>query len=248
MGIETYYLSKKNVSGVGGLFLLNQLQVADSSGGGKALLGSVVTENKSPFHTDYPVPQTMFAPRVLVDELEARREKLEIEGDIVLEREIAAGNENLEIEKNNSFSVGLGPFPAIPVNAKFQLDYSLLKKINITYGAGTLYQYIPMGYAAFLYEALKGKPTKKLGGKFLQKNAYISLIQLAKNWTVSFESTKEFTTDIEAQLDAYNVDSLVGGKAKIKKKSKFQLEASVKGDTYYVVGLMSTRWNELNIF
>lgn len=248
MSIETYYLSKKNITGVGGLFLLNQLQLADSSGGGKALLGSVVTENKSSFHKDYPVPQTMFAPRVLIDELNARKEKLEIEGDVVLERAIAAGNEKMEIEKNNSFSVGLGPFPSIPINAKFQLDYSHLKKINITYGEGTLYQYIPLGYAAFLYDELKGKPTKKLGGKFLQKNSFISLIQLAKNWTVNFESNKEFTTDIEAQLDAYNVDSLVGGKAKIKKKSKFELEATVKGDTYYVVGLMSTRWNQLNIF
>ncbi|MBA3601205.1 MAG: hypothetical protein H0W45_08225, partial [Acidobacteria bacterium] len=59
MGVDTYYLAKQNVAGVGGMFILNRLQTAESSGGGKALLGSVVKENKAPFHKDYPVPLTM---------------------------------------------------------------------------------------------------------------------------------------------------------------------------------------------
>jgi len=50
MGIDTYYLAKQNVDGVGGMFISNRLQTAESSGGGKALLGSVVKENKVPFH------------------------------------------------------------------------------------------------------------------------------------------------------------------------------------------------------
>ena len=39
---------------------------------------------------------------------------------------------------------------------------------------------------------LGGKPDTDMTGKFLEKYAFISLIQLAKNWTVSFGSTQTF--------------------------------------------------------
>ena len=247
MSLQTYYLSKRDVSGVGGLFLCNQLQLADSTGGGKALLGSVVTENKDLFHTDYPVPLTVFAPQILISELNKRKADLEIEGDVTVRQEIAAGHETFKIEKNSSFSLGLGPFPAIPVNGKFQIDYARMSSINITYGEGTYYEYIPQGYMGLLYEAVDGKPTNKMGGKFLKKNSYISLIWLAKKWTVTFESTKEFDADVEVQISAYNDDDAVGGKIKLEKKSKTTIEAAVDGDIYYLVGLMSTRWSNLKM-
>lgn len=247
MSISTYYLSKRNVDGVGGLFILNQLQLADSSGGGKALLGSTVKENKEIFHKDYPVPLTMFAPRVLITELTNRKDELGIDGDITLRQDIAGGHEKMKIEKNNSFNIGLGPFPSVPVNAKFQIDYSKMKSIDITYGAGTYYEYIPQGYMGLLYEALGGEPTQKMGGTILKKNAFISLIWLAKNWSVTFESTSKFDLGVDAQVSAFNDDDAVGGKVKISKKSEFNLEATVSGDTYYMVGLMSTRWNKLKM-
>lgn len=247
MSISNYYLAKRNVKDVGGLFILNQLQLADSSGGGKALLGSTVKENKAPFHKDYPVPLTMFAPRVLITELNNRKAELGIDGDITLRQDIAGGHEKMKIEKSNSFSVGLGPFPSVPVNAKFQIDYSKMKSIDITYGAGTYYEYIPQGYMGMLYESLGGTPSQKMGGEILRKNAYIGLIWLAKNWTVKFESTSEFKTGIEAQVAAFNDDDAVGGKVNISKKSEFNLEATVSGDTYYMVGLMSTRWSNLKM-
>lgn len=247
MSISTYYLSKRNIDGVGGLFILNQLQLADSSGGGRALLGSTVKENKEIFHKDYPVPLTMFAPRVLISELENRKNDLGIDGDITLRQDIAGGREKMKIEKNNSFNIGLGPFPSVPVNAKFQIDYAKMKSIDITYGAGTYYEYIPQGYMGMLYESLDGKPTQKMGGEILRKNSYISLIWLAKNWSVTFESKSEFNATVEAQISAFNNDDAVGGKVKISKKSEFSLEASVSGDTYYMVGLMSTRWSELKM-
>lgn len=248
MSISTYYLSKQNVDGVGGLFILNRLQLAESTGGGEALLGSTVKENKEHFHKDYPVPLTMFAPRVLINELNSRKDELGIDGDVTLRQDIAGGHEKMEIEKNNSFNIGLGPFPSVPVNAKFQIDYSKMKSIDITYGAGTYYEYIPQGYMGMLYEALDGTPTAKMGGEILRKNSYISLIWMAKNWTVSFESKSGFDIGVDAQVAAFNNDDdAVGGKVKISKKSEFNLEAKVSGDTYYMVGLMSTRWSKLKM-
>jgi hypothetical protein len=97
-----------------------------------------------------------------------------------------------------------------------------------------------------LYKKLKGKPDDDMTGRFLEKNAYISLLQVAKNWTVTFESTKTFDTGVEAQIDLFNNDNSVGGNIKLKKKTTTKIEAEVKGDTYYVVGLMSTRWSDVN--
>ena len=247
MGIDTYYLAKQNVAGVGGMFILNRLQTAESSGGGKALLGSVVKENKAPFHKDYPVPLTMFAPRVLINELTNRKDELGIDGDVTVRQDIASGHEKIKIEKNNSFSLGLGPFPSIPVNGKFQIDYSKMKSIDITYGDGTYYEYIPQGYMGMLYESLDGEPTQKMGGTILKKNAFISLIWLAKEWMIKFESDSTFDFGVDAQISAFNDDDAVSGKVKIKKESEFSLEATVSGDTYYLVGLMSTRWSNLKM-
>lgn len=243
MGIDTYYLSKKQVTGIGSIFLLNELIEAD--GGGESLLGAVVQENKSSFHKDYPVPILVSEANIIVKKLTQWKTELNITSDIIERQNIAAGNKSVKVEKNNSFQLGLGPFPTVPFNAKFQLDYSRVTTIDIAYGAGTLYKYIRKGDMMKLYSKLNGKPDADMTGKFLEKNAYISLLQLAKNWTVKFHSAKTFDAGVEAQIDLFNKDATVGGKVKLKKKTTTEIEAEVKGDVYYVVGLMSTRWDDV---
>ncbi|HEV8159976.1 MAG TPA: hypothetical protein VGP58_13155, partial [Pyrinomonadaceae bacterium] len=110
----------------------------------------------------------------------------------------------------------------------------------------TYYEYIPQGYMGMLYESLDGEPTQKMGGTILKKNAFISLIWLAKEWTIKFESDSTFDFGVNAQISAFNDDDAVSG-VKIKKKSEFSLEAAVSGNIYYLVGLMSTRWRNLKM-
>ena len=226
MGIDTYYLLKRQVSGMGSIFLLNELIEAEN--GGEALLGAVVQENKSPFHKDYPVPILVSEANIIVKKLTQWKNELNITSDIVEKQNIAAGHKNIKVEKNNSFQLGLGPFPSIPFNAKFQLDYSRVSTIDITYGTGTLYKYIRKGDMMKLYKKLKGKPDDDMTGKFLQKNAYIGLLQLAKNWTVTFESTKTFDTGVDAQIDLFNNDDSIGGKVKFKKRRPQKLKPKLK--------------------
>lgn len=247
MGIEAFYLAKQTVSGIGGIFLLNELQKAENnSGGGKSLLGAVVQENKKGYHKDYPVPILVSEARIIVRKLDALKDVLNIQDEIVVEQEIAAGNKTVKIEKGDAFQLGLGPFPSIPFNAKFQIDYKKTVDINISYGDGTLYQYLRKLDVMKLYAHLNGEPDADMGGKFLKKNAFISRIQLAKNWSVSFKSTKTFDSGVDAKIDLFNNDSSIGGKVKIHKTSETTLEAAVQGDIYYLVGLMSTRWNDVN--
>lgn len=245
MGIDTYYLSKRQVSGIGSLFLLNEMLEAD--GGGEALLGAVVQENKKDFfHKDYPVPILVSEANIILKKLNQWKNQLNITSEVFEKQNIAAGHKNVKVEKSSSFQLGLGPFPSVPLNAKFQIDYSRVSTIDITYGQGTFYKYIRKGDMMKLYSHLKGKPDLDMTGKFLKKNAYISLIQLARNWKVTFESTKSFDAGVDAQIDLYNKDDAVGGKVKLKKATSTKIEADVSGDVYYVVGLMSTRWDDVN--
>lgn len=244
MGIENFYLSKRQVTGVGSIFLLNELIKADN--GGEELLGAVVQENKSHFHKDYPVPLLVSEANIMVKKLTQFKTELNINSDIIEEQNIAAGHKNFKIDKSKSFQLGLGPFPSVPFNAKFQLDYTKVSTIDFTYGEGTLYKYIRKGDLMKLYHKLNGKPDADMTGKFLEKNAFISLLQLAKNWTVSFESTKTFDTGVDAHINLFNQDKLINGAVKLKKTSSTKIEAEVKGKTYYVVGLMSTRWDDVN--
>ncbi len=248
MGIETYYLTKRKVSGVGSMFLLNELQEADNnSGGGKALLGSVVTENKKHFHKDYPVPLLVSEANIIIRKLAEWKDELNIHSDIIVEQNIAAGHRSINIEKNKSFQLSLGSFPLIPFNGKFQIDYRKTSNINISFGAGTKYQYIRKGDLGKLYAKLNGKPDIDMTGKFLEKNSFISLIQLAKNWSVTFESTKSFDAGVDAQIDLFNSDETTSGKVKIAKKTSRKIEAKVDGDIYYLVGLMSTKWDDTKL-
>ncbi len=245
MGVEAYYLSKKQVSGIGSIFLLNELQEAGGSGGGEALLGTVVQENKSSFHTDYPVPILVSEANIIIAKLNQWKTELNIGSEIVVEQPIAVGHKNIAIEKDNSFQLGLGPFPGIPFNGKFQIDYKKTVSIDITYGQGTKYRYIRKGDMMKLYNKLNGKPDADMTGKFLEKNAFVSLIQLAKNWSISFESSKTFDAGVDAQISLFNKDNSINGKVKLSKKTDTKIEAAVKGDDYYLVGLMSTRWTDV---
>jgi len=101
MGIETYYLSKRQVSGIGSIFLMNELIEAEN--GGEGLLGTVVQENKSPFHTDYPVPLFVSEANIIIKKLTQFKNELNITSDIIERQNIAAGHKNVKIEKSKSF-------------------------------------------------------------------------------------------------------------------------------------------------
>lgn len=248
MPVETYYLSKTRVGILGAVFFLKQLQKEDASGGGRALLGSVVPEIDKRFGTDYVIPNCLSAPQAILKELEKRREQLGIEGDVTLRNEIAAGSETVRIEKKKAFEVGVAPFPLIPLNSKIDIDYAKMSSVTMVYGDDTYYEYIPLGYMHNLYHALRGDPKAdgaQIGGDLLKKHAFVSQILLAKNYTVTFESTEDFKSDFEARLEAFKALPEIEGNVSIEKKTMRKVEAEVTGSSHYLIALASTQWQNL---
>lgn len=246
MPIGTYYLSKTGQGEFGSVFLLKQLQHAESSsGGGKNLLGSMVQWISKFLDKDYPIPACMSTPRALIHELENRRQELGITGDVTLQIKVAPGSETIKLERSVVFDSDVGPFPVIPFNMNLDIDYSRMQSIDIIFGEGTYSEYIPTGYMTNLYQKFGGKPSDKIGGELLMKNAYINQIVLAKNYSVSFESTELIDAGFDTKLATYNQLPDIGGKVKITKQSDYKVKAEVNSSDYYVIALTASRWDKL---
>ena len=252
MSVSTYYISKTKEGKFGSVFFLKQLQDEDSSGGGRNLLGSMVQwiDDNGPVGigiggTDYAIPQCMSTPRALVKELDKRKDELGIDGSSTLQIIVSASKETIKLEKKSLFEAGIGPFPSIPLNLALDMDYSKVKTISLTFGEGTFSEYIPIGYLANLYEVLKGKPTPAIGGKLLEKNAYISQVVLAKKYSVNFESSTAFSAGVDAKIKQYNSLPEIGGKVNVSMKTDRTLVAEINSDRFYAVAVTASLWKNL---
>jgi hypothetical protein len=252
MSVSTYYLSKTKEGKFGSVFFLKQLQDVDSSGGGKNLLGSMVQwiDDNGPMGiglggTDYAIPQCMSTPRALIKELDRRSVELGIDGSSTLQIKVSASKETIKLEKKALFDLGVGPFPLIPLNIALDIDYSRMKTITLLFGEGTFSEYIPTGFLAALYEVLKGKPTPAMGGKLLEKNAYISQVVLAKRYSIKFESSMAFSSGVDAKIKQYNSLPEIGRKVKVQKETERSMLAEVNSDKFYVVAITASLWKNL---
>lgn len=252
MSVSTYYLSKTKEGKFGSIFFLKQLQEADSSGGGRNLLGSMVQwiDDNGPIGiglggTDYAIPQCMGTPGGLIKELDKRKAELGIDGTSTLQIKVSASKETIKLEKKVVFDLGIGPFPVIPLNLALDIDYSRMNTITITFGQDTFSEYIPAGYLAMLYQTLKGNPTPSMGGPLLAKNAYVSQVVLAKRYSVSFESTMAFTSGVDAKIKQYNSIPKIGSEVKVQKTAKRTIIAEVNSDRFYLVAVTASLWKNL---
>jgi hypothetical protein len=247
MSIDTYYFARLKVETMGLIFFLKQLQAASSSGGGEALLGSIVKKIDQPFQTTYVVPQSLDAPRLLLKALEARKEALGIADSLTLRTIVAAGTETSRIGRKNSLLGGSGPFPSIPMNAHLNVDYSRMKSVTIAYGPETYYEYIPMGYLGRLYQAVNGRSSPDMGGGLLTDNAFVMQVLMARNYSVVFEASGEIKSDIDVNIAAFNTLPEVKGKVLLSRENASTLKAEVASPTYYLVALTSAIWKDCRL-
>jgi hypothetical protein len=248
MGIEDYYLAKYTDAGnKGSLFLLKQLQRQDSSGGGEALLGSVVPVIKK--SEEYPIPQSLLAPKILLTKLELERNRGNLPGlpagSLTLKIDIAAETEAIKLSKDKMFKLGIGFFPLIPFNLGLDIDYSKMQSISLSYGNGTYYEYIPTGYFVQLFNLLRGEPTPDIGGNLLKKQGFISQMIFANNYSVTFESTEGFKTDFDAKLEAFNNLPSVNGAIRVTRQTIRTVRAEISSPIYYAIALAQLYWSDI---
>ncbi|NJK92300.1 MAG: hypothetical protein HC904_10960 [Blastochloris sp.] len=245
MGIEAYYVGRQKIDTKGLCFFLKQLQEINSSGGGRALLGSIVDYIDLAFQKTYVVPSSVTTPQILLNDLENRKAEYGITGNVTLINKIAAGTETVKLERRNLFSAGVSPFPSIPLGGSLSLDSSRIESVSYEHGTGSYYEYIPMGYLGKIYSRVKGRPTADIGGNLLKKEGVVVECLFAKNYSVVVESTEKFSTDFTAKLNAFNQLPDIQGKVTISRESTKKLRAEVQGNDYYLVALFSAIWSDI---
>jgi hypothetical protein len=189
----------------------------------------------------------MIEPRALITRLGKDKAKLGIAGALTLKITLAASSQTVKFEKKHVFQLGVGPFPMVPLNAGIDIDFSRMASLSVKYGPGTYSEYIPLGYLGHLYEAVEGEPPQDIGGEILKNQSFVNQILMAKQYSVTFESTEDFGTDFDAKLKAYNAIPDIKGAVKVSRDTKRTVSAQVNSKTFYLVGLTSMHWEDCDM-
>ena len=248
MGIDTYYLGRDKIETRGLFFHLKQLQVSTTPGGGRALLGSLV-DLIDPFAAlTYVVPAPVTRPQILLHHLEAEAVRYGIEGPVTLRRDIAPGSATLKLARRAAFQSGVGPFPSLPANLGFSLDYNRARSITLTHGKGSYYESIPPEYLGRVHRRFGQNPPPALGGRLLLKEAVVTEVLLVRDYSVTFTSTHKFAPGFEARLKAFNALPPLHSKVKLTLEDGYSVRARVKGSDYFLAGFLASTWSDIGRF
>ena len=252
MPAQDYYFSRKAVPRFGKLYFLKVLHEAESEGGGRSLLGSVVQELREGLFglgQHYPVPLHMSKPGIVHDAIERNRKHLDLAaGDrIVLSQKLAPVQQSVVIKRKETFGAGVGPFPSLPANFGLDMNYSLMRQVTLAFGMNTQFEYIPLGYFARLYQYIDGDHRKVDRSGAIEDNNIVDSILLAKEFHVTFESEKDFDADFKAKLKAFSNIPGVGAKVAYARQTKRKILAKVSGKQYYLVALGVSDWDDFDL-
>jgi hypothetical protein len=234
------------------MYFLKVLQEADSDGGGRSLLGSVVQELREGLFglgQHYPIPLHMSKPGIIREAIEKQRRKLDLDASdpVVLALRLAATQQSVVIKRKDSFGAGVGPFPGLPANFGLDIDYSLMRQVTLAFGKNTRFEYIPLGYFGRLYQYVDGDDQKVDRSGVIEDNNVVDSILLAKEFHVTFESEKDFNVGFEAKLKAFSSIPGVSAKVAYAKQAKRKIVAKVSGNQYYLVALGVSDWDDFDL-
>jgi hypothetical protein len=244
MALTDYYISKYDGADYERTFFLRDLQTRDSTGGGSALLGSIVPyQSEFPFGTNYVIPELYYpVPNIVTTAIQAIRP-----GVNVVAR-INRANSSIVTSKENHDIVNLsaGPFPSIPVTFGIDFDYSVTDKITTTFGNGTYQEYIPRQLFIDLYNSVNGNPTPAMGGQAISDQAIVDSTLYASNYTVEATSQKGFSVKLNADLAKLAALPL-GGSVTVTQNTTNTISIQISGATVYLIALSRERWDSFDV-
>jgi hypothetical protein len=244
MALTDYYISKYDGASYERTFFLKDLQTIGSSGGGAALLGSIVPyESEFPFGTNYVVPELYYpVPNIIINAIQA------IQPGVNVVARIDLANSSITTTKQNEDIANLsaGPFPSIPVTFGINFDYSVIDSITTTFGDGTYRQYIPRQLFIDLYTHYRGQTPPDIGGSALSEQAIVDSVLYASNYKVTISSKTGFTAKVNADV-AKIVSLPLGGSISVTQNTTNTISIQVSGSTIYLIALSRERWDSFDV-
>jgi hypothetical protein len=250
MPSSDYYWSRRLIQGFGKMWFLIVPQEADASGGGASLLGSVVNElsgglfpaNGGLIGKDFPEPNHLTTPQLLLKAIESNRKALGFADDERIVQEVKFPDLNVVFEKDDKLKAGIGNFPSLPV--AFSIDYSRMENISIQFGANTRKLFVPTGFLSRLKDFVGGDDQKIAPDVNIDKETIVHQILLTDRYSVTFQSTSTFDTNFEASVKLAN--TLNAGKAtfELEKSQKKKVTVSVDDGKEYLIALKNIDWDD----
>lgn len=245
MSASDFYWSRNHFRGFGKMWYLIIPQQADSPGGGRSLLGSVVNENSSFFRDifggDFPEPIHLTTPQLILSAMEERRgtHGIPADGDLFLQQDFPGVS--MSIDKDKVIKAGTGNFPGIPIS--LGIDYSKAVKISIEFGPNTRKLFIPRGFLSGLKNSVGGDDSVLSSTVNIDKEFIIHEVLLSDQYSIEFESSIAFSPNFEASAGIANTIS-PGVDVSIESTTKRNIKVTVDDGKEYLIALKNIDWDD----
>jgi hypothetical protein len=166
-----------------------------------SLLGSLVAEHDRGLFSMREVPGDMHVWTHGYG-LEAFAKAPKLAGkQLVVEEELAAVTQSLKVEKK--FKLGAGaPLPGVPANGSINVDFSKLRSVDFTLGAGSVKRYIPSGFIDEGFRWCQKHSNDFDRQLFDDDYMLVDQLLLVKSMQLKVTSETDFSAGFKAQADA----------------------------------------------
>jgi hypothetical protein len=192
------YFSRAPVQGVGKMHFLMVPKVAGPGSIAETLLGSLVAEYDRGLFSLSEVPGDEHVWKKGYG-LTAFAQATSLAGEeLVVDQELAAVTQSLKIERK--FKLGAGaPLPGVPATGSINVDYSRLRSVEFTLGAGSIKRYIPSGFIKAGYDWCQSHSSQVDRQLFDDDYMLVDQLLLVKSMALKVVSDTEFSAGFKAQ-------------------------------------------------
>ena len=241
MSARSFYFAKAPLRGAGKLHFLVTPQEAPVGSAPRALLGSLVEEIDSGLFSMKEVPG---ADHVWKREyvLAALRKDPSLAGvELIEQTNLASVSQELTVEKK--FKLGVdAPVPGVPASASIGIDFTKIRKVTMTLGAGCAKYYIPDGFLKSGYDYAQAHSDQFDKQLFYDDYMGVSQILIVKKMKVTVESETEFSAGFDAKAD--EITALKLG-VEYKKSSKRTYDIDLDDGKEYLFGIRGVQLDKI---
>lgn len=241
MSANSQYFARAPMKGAGMLNFLIVPRAAPVGSGPRALLGSLVDEIDVGLFGTREIPNTeLVGTRGYV--LEAINRNPDLAGKTLVEEEsLASTTQTLVV--NRKFKLGLGvPFPGVPDTASVGLDYSKVRRVELSLGEGCRKLYIPTSFLKDGYDHAQRHSDQFHWSLFHDDYMAVRQILLVRNLSILVTSESEFTAGFEAKAKDVN-DAKVG--INYHREDQKSYRVSIAGDQDYLFALGAVQLDKI---
>lgn len=241
MSARSVYFAKAPLRGPGKLHYLVTPQEAPTSSAPRALLGSLVEEIDFGLFSLKEIPGVdhVWKREYLLSVL-AQDPSLAGVG-LVEQTNLASVSQELKVEKKFKLGVNV-PVPGVPASASIGIDYSKIRSLVMSLGAGCVKYYIPNGFLKSGYKHAQEHSDQFDRQLFYDDYMGISQILIVRKMKMTVESESNFSAGFDAK--AAEITDLNAG-VKYQKKTNTKYEIDIDDGKEYLFGVCGVQLDKL---